>query len=148
MSRRRATAALDAASAVLREDSLKFSQQLSAFTIVFAGELFVTGTDGRLTVNVEAQAWLGLQDADWLGRVRAATADSSENGIFISLAESSNVTWPLPLRDDGSTIGLAQVQRFVQRWNNTYRYFSEGIMSATDLPAGYDSNFIAYNALQ
>ena len=125
----------------------KFELQLNSFTIVYGGELALTGSNGKLTPNPDAVAWLGLKDPNWIERLQIVTADTSDGGIYISSNEIQNITVPLPKRDDNSSIPLPNVMKFIQRWNNTFLYYNQGILSVTDLPSGYDSNFIPYERL-
>ena len=39
------------------------------------------------------------------------------------------------------------IQRFVERWNRSIQYWSEGIFTDADLPQGYDENFIQMDTL-
>ena len=125
----------------------KFELQLNSFSIIYGGELALTQPNGKSTPNPDAVVWLGLKDPNWTSRLQTVTADTSDGGIYISSREVANITNPLPLRDDNTSIPLPNVLKFIQRWNNTFSYFAQGIQSVADLPSGYDPNFIPHDRL-
>lgn len=115
---------------------------------VFGGPFSVTDASGASVPNPDGTVWIGLMDAAWRLRVAAATADVSVGGTYITEDEAVNITSPLPLRADGSTVPLAAVQRFVERWNNTVAYVDQGILSATVLPpTSVNPNYIPLPAV-
>ena len=124
-----------------------FENQLNSFTIVYGGEIITALPDGSRVRNPDAIAWLGLKDADWTNRFVLATLNSSDAGVFISQSETANMTNPLPLLDNGVAIPIYNVLKFIQRWNNTFHYYAQGIFSLGSLPSGYDSNFIPFDQL-
>ena len=124
-----------------------FENQLNSFTIVYGGEIITALADGSRVRNPDAIAWLGLKDPNWNSRFVSATLNSSEHGVFISLSEAVNMTNPLPLLDNGLSVPISNVLKFIQRWNNTFEYYAKGIYTLSQLPSGYDSNFIPFDQL-
>lgn len=86
---------------------------------------------------------LGAGFHNWYGRFQAAADPDSEDAEAISNAERAALLLaPLP---EGLT--PADVEAFIERWQNTLSYAELGIFRLADLPDGWDPNFIAMSDL-
>jgi PKD repeat protein len=89
------------------------------------------------------ETWLQITDgqalADWLGAFQADVDAGSDAGERISDQERSELVTmaiPEPLTAD-------HVNRFIDRWNRSIEYWSEGIFNLSDVPQGQSTDFIA-----
>ncbi len=60
---------------------------------------------------------------------------------------SPQATQQLIATSEMSYVSDSIIQRFVDRWNRSVQYWNDGIFTYTDLPEGYDSNFIPLDTL-
>ena len=70
------------------------------------------------------------------------SADSSDEGIYISAAECLNLTAPPPMTYDNESIPVDLVQRYCARWNNTFHLWNAGVRSQSDTT---ETNFIPFD---
>eukprot|EP00040_Diaphanoeca_grandis_P037627 m.246792 g.246792 ORF g.246792 m.246792 type:complete len:2910 (-) comp33851_c0_seq5:174-8903(-) len=118
-------------------------QRAEIDSLLFAGPSMVLETDGTLRTNDNALQWVGTNDTQWWGRFVEATADSSESGALITLAEISQYNLSVPLARSGrSLLNGSYVDNFISRWNNSKTLWDQGIVQKADLPLGSDTNFI------
>ncbi len=94
-------------------------------------------------------------DANWLDTTQSATlqqwmtdfltdAESSTDGGQISAAETTQLlATTLP-----SSVSTSEAQEFIDRWNRTVQYWSEGIFTAAQVPSGQSTDFLDIGAIQ
>ena len=83
--------------------------------------------------------------AGWLSRAALTSGDSSDAGLFISPAECRNLTNPLPMTIDNTSVPMALVENYCFRWNNTFRLWNLGVRSNATRPANESANFIPFD---
>jgi len=105
--------------------------------------MFIFGNSDWINLNTGANFdnWMTA----FLQAATTPTNDPSPNGM--------NYVTANPISDDQAQqlenmtlpegVSLADVQQFIARWNNTYKYNAAGIFDSTQLQSGQDPNFIA-----
>lgn len=79
----------------------------------------------------------------WLAAFEAARQPGSESGQSLSEAETAQLVSERP-----PWVEDADASAFAARWNRTLDYWQQGIFDEADLPAGYNSDFIALDRLR
>ncbi len=71
-------------------------------------------------------------------------AQDSSDGGQISAAEMTQLlATTLP-----SSVSTSEATEFIDRWNRTVQYWSEGIFTAAQVPAGQSTDFLDIGAIQ
>jgi CARDB/Carboxypeptidase regulatory-like domain len=110
--------------------------------------------DGRLQAVTTAENLLFGGDANWLNSGQTAIlqqwlsdffadAQASSNGSISSDEMNQLLATTLP-----STISTSEATEFINRWNLTVQYWSEGIYTASQVPAGQSTDFLDQSALK
>ena len=111
--------------------------------------------DSRLEAVTTAENLLFGGDANWLDTSQSATlqqwltafftdVQSSTSGGAISTAETAQLlATTLP-----SSVSTSEAMEFIDRWNRTVQYWSEGIFTAAEVPAGQSTDFLDVGAIQ
>ncbi len=111
--------------------------------------------DSRLEAVTTAENLLFGGDANWLDTSQSATlqewltafftdVQSSTSGGAISTAETAQLlATTLP-----SSVSTSEAMEFIDRWNRTVQYWSEGIFTAAEVPAGQSTDFLDVSAIQ
>ena len=105
--------------------------------------------DSRLEAVTTAENLLFGGDANWLNTSQSATlqqwmtafftdAQGSSDGGQISSAEMTQLlATTLP-----SSVSTSEATEFIDRWNRTVQYWSQGIFTAAQVPAGQSTDFL------
>jgi len=112
--------------------------------------------DARLGAVTGAENLLFGGDANWLNTNQSATlqqwmtafftaAESSSDGLgTITAAEETQLlATTLP-----SSVPTSEAQEFIDRWNRTVQYWSQGIFTAAQVAAGRSTDFLDLGAIQ
>jgi hypothetical protein len=111
--------------------------------------------ESRLKAVTTAENLLFGGDANWLDMNQSATlqqwmtdfftdAQDSTDGGQISAAETTQLlATSLP-----GSISISEAQEFIDRWNRTVQDWSEGIFTASQVPAGQSTDFLDIDAIQ
>ena len=111
--------------------------------------------DARLEAVTTAENLLFGGDANWLDTNQSATlqqwmtafftdAQNSSDGGQITAAETTQLlATTLP-----SSVSTSEATEFIDRWNRTVQYWSEGIFTAAQVPAGQSTDFLDIGAIQ
>ncbi len=115
----------------------------------------IQDVNSRLEAVTDAEDLLFGGDANWLDTTQTATlqqwmtdfftdAQSSTDGGQISAAETTQLlATTLP-----SSLSISEAQEFIDRWNRTVQYWSEGIFTAAQVAAGQSTDFLDIGAIQ
>ncbi len=111
--------------------------------------------DSRLEAVTTAENLLFGGDASWLDTTQSATlqqwltdfftdAQNSTDAGQISVAETTQLlATTLP-----GSVSVSEAQEFIDRWNRTVQYWSEGIFTAAQVPSGQSTDFLDIGAIQ
>ena len=111
--------------------------------------------DSRLEAVTTAENLLFGGDANWLDTTQSATlqqwmtafftdAQNSSAGGQITSAEATQLlATTLP-----SSVSTSEATEFIDRWNLTVQYWSEGIFTAAQVPAGQSTDFLDIGAIE
>ncbi len=112
--------------------------------------------DSRLEAVSTAENLLFGGDADWLDTSQTATLQQWMTAFFTDAATSSDGSGAITSAEAAqllatalpTTITTALATEFINRWNLTVQYWSQGIFTASQVPAGESTDFLDLNALQ
>ncbi|MCX6921959.1 MAG: putative Ig domain-containing protein [Verrucomicrobia bacterium] len=103
----------------------------------------LTALLGPVTNLFGDPAWFASSDQilmpSWLAAFELAAQTNSDARYLISTAERAQLLAP-PLP---SSLTSNDVVRFLDRWNRTCDYYSQGIFNSSQVPTGWNTNFIA-----
>ena len=136
---------------------------IAAIAAIGAGDSEIAGDldllakiGGYLQAITTAENALFGGDANWLSTKQTATLQqwitdfftdaqsSSDGGETITPAEQSQLlATTLP-----SGVSTSEANEFIDRWNRTVEYWSEGITIGSEVPAGQSTDFLDACALQ
>ena len=125
-------------------------------SIGIAGDIaLLQAVDSRLEAVTDAENALFGGDADWLDTNQPATlqqwmtafftdAQGSSDGGQITSAEMTQLlATTLP-----SSVSTIEATEFINRWNQTVQYWSQGIFTAAQVPAGQSTDFLDLGTIQ
>ena len=111
--------------------------------------------DGRLEAVTTAENLLFGGDANWLDTNQSATLQQWMTDFFTDVQSSHRAAVrSAPPKRPAPRHHLAQLgfdqrgQEFIDRWNRTVQYWSEGIFTAAQVPAGQSTDFLDIGAIQ
>ena len=111
--------------------------------------------DARMKAVTTAENLLFGGDANWLNTNQPTTleqwmtafftdAQSIDGGGTITAAETTQLlATTLP-----SSVTTAEATEFIDRWNRSVQYWSQGIFTAAQVPAGQSTDFLDLGAIQ
>ena len=90
-------------------------------------------------------AWFLDEDStafnNWLDAFFARTDTNSISGEIVSPGEAAELlAMPYPLG-----VTTTNAQQFIDRWNRSLSYWQSGIFNLADVPAGQDTNLVAFD---
>ena len=98
---------------------------------------------GPMTNLLGDAIWFTAQDpvclSNWFAAFRMEAQTGSEAGYLISAPERLQLL-AIPLC---SPLTTNDVNRFIDRWNRTFDYYGQNIFTVSQVPQGWNTNFIA-----
>jgi hypothetical protein len=101
------------------------------------------------TVILGDNIWLKDQETNqelkiWMEAFIAKTQGFTTTETTISTAERNELLgFPLP-----GKVSINDANQFIDRWNRTVDYWSQGILNAIDVPSGQSTDFISLDAVR
>ena len=109
---------------------------------------------GQLGAVTNAENLLFGGDANWLDTTQPATLQQWITDFFTDAQNSSNgqisaaETTQLLATTLPTSVSISEAQEFIDRWNRTVQYWSEGIFTASQVPSGQSTDFLDIDAIQ
>ncbi|MGO8897662.1 MAG: beta strand repeat-containing protein [Isosphaeraceae bacterium] len=112
--------------------------------------------DSRLEAVTTAENLLFGGDAKWLDTNQAATLQQWMTAFFTDAQNSSDGSGTISSAEITqllattlpSTVSTSEAMEFLDRWNLTVQYWSQGIFTAAQVPAGQSTDFIDIDAIR
>ncbi|MFI5458474.1 MAG: SdrD B-like domain-containing protein [Isosphaerales bacterium] len=110
--------------------------------------------DSRLEAVTTAENSLFGGDANWLNTTQSATAQQWMTAFFTDAQNSSDgaisaadmaqlLATTLP-----NSVSVTDATEFLNHWNRTVQYWSQGVFTAAQVPAGQSTEFLDLGAIQ
>jgi RHS repeat-associated protein len=112
--------------------------------------------DARLEAVTTAENLLFGGDANWLDTDQSATLQQWMTAFFTDVESSSDGSGTITPAEMTqllattlpSSVSTAEATEFLDRWNRTVQYWSEGIFTAAQVAAGQSTDFLDLGAIQ
>ncbi|MFM6517997.1 MAG: hypothetical protein ACKPIC_15820, partial [Microcystis panniformis] len=119
-----------------------------AFTLIDKYFNRIQAVIDSYTVILGDDVWFREQDGDqlvsWLNQFLSRTNGTNTTAAKISATERNEMlSLPLP-----GTVTINDANKFIDRWNRSFDYWSQGIFNNADVPGGQSTDFIGLDALK
>jgi RHS repeat-associated protein len=112
--------------------------------------------DSGLSAVTTAENLLFGGDANWLNTNQSATLQQWMSAFLTDAQNSSDGSGTITSDEVTqllattlpSTISSSEAMEFIDRWNRTVQYWSQGIFTAAQVPAGQSTDFLDIGAIQ
>ena len=110
----------------------------------------------RLKAVTDAENLLFGGDANWLNTDQTATLQQWITGFFSDIQNASDGGSTITVAERAqllattlpSSVTLTEASVFLDRWNRTAQYWSQGIYSAAQVPSGQNTDFLDVRTIQ
>jgi Ca2+-binding RTX toxin-like protein len=121
---------LDPAFALIDKYFNRIQAVIDGYTVILGDDVWFRGQDGDRLVT-------------WLNEFLARTNGDTTTAAKISDTERNELlSLPLP-----ALVTINDVNKFIDRWNRSVEYWSQGIFNHGDIPSGQSTDFIALDAV-